>query len=62
MNELRFAKVADITENVVTLIFSDEEAATTKGYRYLDSYTPVVGDRVACIKFGSSYLVLGKIH
>ena len=62
MSDLCFAKIAAVTDSGVKLIFSGEDTATVKSYRYLESYTPAADDRVACLKCGGSYLVLGKIH
>ena len=44
-----------------SVIFDGETSATTKGYTYLNSYTPTPGDVVAMVKHGHSWIILGKI-
>ena len=44
-----------------TVVFDGEEAASTKSYVYLSSYTPAPGDQIAMIKHGHSWVILGKI-
>ena len=38
-----------------------EDMLLKKGYKYLSSYSPTVGDVVCLAKIGNSWLVLGKI-
>jgi hypothetical protein len=44
-----------------SVIFDGETSATTKGYTYLNSYTPAPGDVVAMVRHGHSWIILGKI-
>jgi hypothetical protein len=44
-----------------TVVFDGETSATTKSYTYLSSYKPAPGDQVAMIRYGRSWVVLGKI-
>lgn len=41
--------------------FDGETADSTKGYPFLESYTPAAGDRVALVLFNHSWVVIGKI-
>lgn len=61
MNNVGFAKVAEVTASGVKLFTGDLAPASEKSYRYLASYSPVVGDRVAYIKNSGTLLVLGKV-
>lgn len=44
-----------------TVIFDGEDSASTKAYPYLSSYTPAADDRVALVKFGHTWLIIGAI-
>jgi hypothetical protein len=44
-----------------TVVFDGETSATTKSYTYLSSYHPAPGDQVAMIRYGRSWVILGKI-
>lgn len=41
--------------------FDGETTASTKGYGYLASYTPSVGDRVLLAAVGRGFVIIGKI-
>ena len=43
------------------LIIDGEESPTKKKYRYLASYVPAAGDKVAIEEAGGSYVVVGKL-
>lgn len=45
----------------ITILVDGEDAATTKKYSYLASYTPTVGDRVIFDEIGGSYVIIGKL-
>lgn len=44
-----------------TVIFAGESTPSQKGYSYLASYTPAVGDRVLLVKIGGTYVILDKL-
>lgn len=41
--------------------FDGESTTSGKAYAWLASYTPAVGDRVALLPVGTSYLILGRV-
>lgn len=47
--------------NGLQLIIDGEETPTQKKYRYLASYVPAAGDKVAIEESGGSYVVMGKL-
>jgi hypothetical protein len=46
----------------VDLTISGDDSATISAVRYIDSYSPVVGDTVLIIKQGTDIVVLGQIN
>ena len=42
--------------------FDGEENPAEKEYPYLLSYTPKVDDKVFCLEFGESYIIIGKVN
>lgn len=44
-----------------TVTFDGESTASTKTYPYLSSYTPTAGHRVALIRAGHTWLILGRM-
>lgn len=42
--------------------FDGEENPAEKEYPYLLSYTPNVDDKVFCLEFGESYIIIGKVN
>jgi hypothetical protein len=46
----------------VDLTISGDDSATISSVRYIDSYSPVVGDTVLIIKQGTDIVVLGQIN
>lgn len=46
----------------VDLTLSGDDTTTVSAVRYLDSYSPVVGDTVLIVKQGTDIVVLGQIH
>lgn len=46
----------------VSLTISGDDTTTVDAVRYLDSYSPVVGDTVLIIKQGTDIVVLGQIN
>lgn len=44
-----------------TIIFAGEDQPSQKGYSYLASYIPAIGDRVLLAKIGGTYVILGKL-
>ena len=57
-----FAKVAEVGANGLRLILPGESVPTQKYYNCLASYSPTVGDRVAVIKNGGTFLIIGKLQ
>lgn len=57
-----FAKVAEVGANGLRLILPGESVPTQKYYNYLASYSPTIGDRVAVIKNGGTFLIIGKLQ
>lgn len=55
------ATVEAINGNTLIVRIGGEENPREKGYYYLASYSPTVGDRVFLLRHGDSYLILGKI-
>lgn len=43
------------------IIFDGEGAESTKTYPYLGSYTPQANDRVALLRFGHTWVVIGEV-
>ncbi|MBU9724118.1 MULTISPECIES: hypothetical protein [Bacillaceae] len=56
----KIGTVANIDDKP-TIIFSGEENPSEKGYSYLGSYTPTVGDRVLLVRVKSTYVILDKL-
>lgn len=44
-----------------TVLFDGESAASTKTYPYLASYAPAVGNRVALVRAGATWLIIGRV-
>ena len=42
--------------------FDGEENPAEKEYPYLSSYTPKIEDKVFCMEFGESYIIIGKVN
>lgn len=42
--------------------FDGEENPAEKEYPYLSSYSPKVDDKVFCMEFGESYIIIGKVN
>ena len=49
------------TNGKPTVTFAGEDQPSQKGYSYLASYTPAVGDRVLLVKIGGTYVILDKL-
>lgn len=61
MND-KMAKVVEITmDGSVKVKFDGEDTESRKTYPYLDSYKPVVGDRVFMCRYNNSYIIFGKV-
>lgn len=54
------AVITSIT-NGVFVRFWGENNASSKSYKRLSSYTPVVGDKVLLAQVGGTFVILGKI-
>lgn len=58
----RMAVVDNVTsDNRPYIRFYGEKAASQKPYKYLQSYTPVVGDKVLVARVAKTYVILGKV-
>lgn len=42
--------------------FDGEENPAEKEYPYLSSYSPKIDDKVFCMEFGESYIIIGKVN
>lgn len=59
---VRFGTIpGDYASGRPTVTFDGESAPSTKTYPYLSSYTPTATHRVALIRAGHTWLVLGRI-
>lgn len=43
------------------VLIDGEMTDSVKAYPYLASYTPAANDKVALVKFGSTWVVIGKV-
>ena len=50
------------TSGKPTIRFAGETEPSAKGYSYLSSYTPAVGDRVLLARVKGTYVILGKLE
>jgi hypothetical protein len=57
----RMAVVDNITGNRPYIRFYGENTASQKPYKYLQSYTPVAGDKVLVARVAKTYVILGKV-
>ena len=57
----KIGEIASVGEKV-TVKFSGEPEPSQKEYTYLESYHPVIGDRVVMMKDKGTYVILGKIN
>lgn len=57
------ATVVDFFESGAPKIkFDGEDQPAEKEYSYLESYSPALEDRVFCMNFGESYIIMGKVN
>ena len=63
-NDFRFVQ-GTIDPNYLSgkpsILFDDGTLMTSATHPYLESYTPVAGDRVLCLQKGLKTIILGKI-
>ena len=57
----RNAIVDNVTNNRPYIRFYGENTASQKPYKYLQSYTPVAGDKVLVARVANTYVILGKV-
>lgn len=57
----RMAKVTALQNGRPVLLFYGETQNSNKLYKYLQSYSPAVGDTVLLAKTGRTYVILGKV-
>ena len=55
---LRQFTVDALEQDAVTI---DTGSGLVQGVKYLDSYTPSIGDTVWCLESGSDIIILGKL-
>lgn len=55
------AVVDNITGGRPYIRFYGETVASQKPYKYLQSYTPAVGDKVLAARVANTYVILGKV-
>lgn len=59
---LRLAYVTKVSNGMPYLTFLGEDSESKKGYAYLSSYPPTVGDLVCVGNVNGSLLILGKVR
>lgn len=57
----KMAVVDNVTGGRPYIRFYGEIAASQKPYKYLQSYTPIVGDKVLVARVAKTYVILGKV-
>lgn len=57
----RMAVVDNVTGSRPYIRFYGEKAASQKPYKYLQSYTPIAGDKVLVARVAKTYVILGKV-
>ena len=59
----KMAKVVGFFEETKTakIQFDGEEKPAEKEYPYLSSYSPKLDDKVFCLEFGESFIILGEV-
>lgn len=60
-NRFKIGTIASV-DGKPTIRFAGEIQPSEKGYSYLGSYTPVVGDRVLLARVKSTYVILDRIR
>jgi len=60
-SNIKLATVTSVSSGRAFVRFFGEDTAATKKYPQLSSYSPTVGDKVALLKQGNTYIILGKI-
>ena len=58
---IKYATVVNVSSEGFNIKFSGEKESSPRVYKKLASYNPKIGDRVAVLYDGSTYLVLGTI-
>lgn len=56
----KMAVVDSVTSGRPYVRFYGETVASQKPYKYLQSYTPTVGDKVIMARVANTYVILGK--
>ena len=57
----RMAVVDSVPNGRPYIRFYGENTASQKPYKYLQSYTPAVGDKVIVARVAKTYVILGKV-
>ena len=58
---IKLADVTSVSNGKALVTFYGETDASTKYYAYIVGYKPVVGDKVALLAQGNTYIILGKV-
>ena len=58
---IKLADVASVSNGKALVTFYGETVASTKYFSYIVGYKPTVGDKVALLAVGNSYIILGKV-
>lgn len=60
-SQCRMAQVTAILDGRPIIRFNGETEDSSKQYKYLGSYTPIVGDYVVLVMISRTYVILGKV-
>lgn len=60
LSNFKLGTVSEINEKL-KIKFDGEDSLSGKGYSYLQSYTPVLGDRVLLIKMSGTYVIVDRV-
>ena len=58
---IKLADVTSVSNGKALVNFYGETVASTKYFAYIVGYKPVVGDKVALLAQGNTYIILGKV-
>ena len=58
---IKYATVVNVSNEGFNIRFNGEKESSPRVYKKLASYKPKIGDRVAILYDGNTYLVLGTI-
>lgn len=61
MTNIKLATVTEVTDDGIKVVFDGEDTASNKYYKFNNSITFNVGDRVVCFYYSGTYIVGFKI-